>query len=280
MNKRKLPPFDFKEKLSYNSVMFELLEKEFKSLTLKDGKGLLINDDCFNVFPKIPDKSVDAIICDLPYGTTQNKLDVRLPLDKLWNEYKRIIKDNGIIILFAQGLFYVDLVNSNRKMFRYDIVWDKQLTTGFLNSNRMPLRCHENIAVFYKKLPTYNPQFTEGKPLHSKGHSYKEKEHLNRNYGDFDMTDDSRAGSTMKYPKSIISYQKPHPSKATHRTEKPVELIKWLIETYSNEGDIILDNTMGSGTTGIASYHTNRKFIGIELYDFEMVKDRLSELIV
>jgi hypothetical protein len=150
MNKRKLPPFDFKEKLSYNSVMFELLEKEFKSLTLKDGKGLLINDDCFNVFPKIPDKSVDAIICDLPYGTTQNKLDVRLPLGELWNEYKRIIKDNGIIILFAQGLFYVDLVNSNRKMFRYDIVWNKQLTTGFLNSNRMPLRCHENIAVFIK----------------------------------------------------------------------------------------------------------------------------------
>ena len=126
----------------------------------------LVNADCFDVFPLIADKSVDAIIADLPYGTTQNKYDVILPFDKLWVQYERIIKDNGAIVLFGQGLFFVDLINSNRKLFRYDLVWDKQLISGFLNANRMPLRVHENIAVFYKQLPTYNPQYTEGKPLH------------------------------------------------------------------------------------------------------------------
>ena len=116
--------------------------------------------DCFDVFPLIADKSIDMILCDLPYGTTQNKYDIILPFDKLWEQYERIIKDNGAIVLFGQGLFFVDLINSNRKLFRYDLVWDKQLISGFLNANRMPLRVHENIAVFYKKLPTYNPQYS------------------------------------------------------------------------------------------------------------------------
>ena len=226
-----------------------------------------VNSACFDVFPFIEDKSIDAIICDLPYGTTQNKYDITLPFDKLWEQYERIIKDNGAIVLFGQGLFFVDLINSNRKLFRYDLVWDKQLISGFLNANRMPLRVHENIAVFYKKLPTYNPQCTEGKPLHSKGKSYLNKEHKNENYGKFEMTDDSRAGSTQKHPKSIISFQKPHPSKAQHRTEKSIEMLEWLIKTYTNEGDVVLDNTFGSCTTGIACLNTNRKFIGIEMDD-------------
>ena len=212
----------------------------------------------------IPDKSIDFICCDLPYGTTQNKEDIIIPFDKLWEQYERIIKDNGAIVLFGQGLFFVDLINSNRKLFRYDLVWDKQLISGFLNANRMPLRVHENIAVFYKQLPTYNPQYTEGKPLHSKGKSYLNKEHKNENYGKFEMTDDNRAGSTQKHPKSIISFQKPHPSIAKHRTEKSIEMLEWLINSYSNEGDIILDNTFGSCTTGIACINTNRNFIGIE----------------
>ena len=224
----------------------------------------LVNADCFDVFPFIADKSVDMILCDLPYGTTQNKYDIILPFNKLWEQYERIIKDNGAIVLFGQGLFFVDLINSNRKLFRYDLVWDKQLISGFLNANRMPLRVHENIAVFYKKLPTYNPQCTEGKPLHSKGKSYLNKEHKNENYGKFEMTDDSRAGSTQKHPKSIISFQKPHPSKAQHRTEKSIEMLEWLIRTYTNENDVVLDNTMGSCTCGIASLKTNRQFIGIE----------------
>jgi site-specific DNA-methyltransferase (adenine-specific) len=228
------------------------------------GQSNLFCADCFDVFPFIEDKSVDMILCDLPYGATQNKLDIRIPFDKLWEQYERVIKDNGVIILFGQGLFFVDLINSNRKLFRYDLVWDKKLTTGFLNANRMPLRVHENIAVFYKQLPTYNPQFTEGKPLHSKGSSYLKKKHKNDNYGQFNMTDDSRAGNKQKYPKSIISFQKPHPSIAQHSTEKSIDMLEWLIKTYTNENDIVLDNTMGSGTCGIASLNSNRRFIGIE----------------
>lgn len=224
----------------------------------------LFHGDCFDIMPLIPDNSIDMILCDLPYGTTQNKNDILLPFDKLWEQYERIIKDNGAIVLFGQGLFFVDLINSNRKLFRYDLVWDKQLTTGFLNANRMPLRCHENIAVFYKKQPIYNPQYTIGKPLHSKGKSYLNKEHKNENYGKFKMTDDSRAGCTKKYPKSILSFQKPHPSISQHRTEKTVNLLEWLIKTYTNENCIVLDNTMGSGTTGLACLKTNRQFIGIE----------------
>lgn len=244
-----------------------------------DGNALY-NADCFDILPLIPNKSIDMILCDLPYGVTQNDLDVRLPFDKLWQQYERVIKDNGAIILFGQGLFFVDLVNSNRKLYRYDLVWDKQLTSGFLNANRMPLRCHENIAVFYKKLPTYNPQFTEGKPLHSKGTSYQHKEHKNENYGKFEMTDDSRAGSTQKYPKSILSYQKPHPSKAQHRTEKSIELLEFLIKTYTNENETVLDNTMGSGTTGVACVKTGRKFIGIEkdVDDFNVAKERIVKI--
>ena len=136
----------------------------------------LYKGNCLEIMTKIPNKSVDMICCDLPYGTTQNKLDIVIPFEPLWEQYERIIKDDGCIALFAQGLFYVDLVNSNRKLFRYDLVWDKVLVSGFLNAKRMPLRQHEQIAIFYKKLPLYNPQFTQGKPLHSKGINYMNKE--------------------------------------------------------------------------------------------------------
>ena len=245
------------------------------------GNNTLYLADCFDIFPKIKDKSIDAIIADLPYGTTNNKKDIALPMERLWEEYKRVIKDNGVIILFAQGIFYVDLVNSNRKMFRYDLVWDKKLVTGFLNANRMPLRQHENIAVFYKKLPKYNPQFTEGKPLHSKGKSYLKKEMRNENYGKHNITDDSRKGNTKKYPKSIISYQKPHPSKAKHRTEKSIELLEYLVKTYTDENELILDNTMGSGTMGLACCNTNRKFIGIEMDEkyYNISVERIEEFL-
>ena len=220
--------------------------------------------DCLELMKEIPDKSIDMILCDPPYGETQNKEDIIIPFDKLWEQYERIIKDNGAIVLFAQGMFYVDLVNSNRKLFRYDLIWDKVLISGFLNAKRMPLRRHEKIAVFYKKLPTYNPQFTKGNPLHSKGKNYKNKPIINQNYGHFEMTEDVRAGSTEKYPTSILQYRKPHPSVSVHRTQKPVELIKWLVETYTNAGDTVLDSCMGSGTTGVACKETDRNFIGME----------------
>jgi len=239
----------------------------------------LIQGYCLEKMKDIPDKSIDMILCDLPYGITQNKQDIIIPFDKLWEQYERIIKDNGAIVLFGQGLFFVDLINSNRKLFRYDLVWDKQLISGFLNANRMPLRVHENIAIFYKKLPTYNPQCTEGKPLHSKGKAYLDKEHKNENYGKFKMTDDSRAGSKQKHPKSIISFPKPHPSIAQHRTEKSIEMLGWLVSTYTNEGDTVLDNCMGSGTTGVACKNLNRSFIGIELdlEYFKIAEKRINE---
>lgn len=243
----------------------------------------LIKGDCLEVMQTIPDHSIDMILCDLPYGVTHNINDVIIPFDKLWNHYERLIKDNGAILLFGQGIFYVDLVNSNRKLFRYDLIWDKQLTSGFLNANRMPLRQHEQIAVFYKKLPPYHPQFTQGKPLHSKGVTYKNKQIKNENYGKFHITDDSRAGNTEKYPTSILKFSKPHPSIAKHRTEKSILLLEYLIRTFTNEGGenkaLVLDNCMGSGTTGIAALNTNRDFIGIELDEkyFNIAKERIDK---
>lgn len=241
----------------------------------------LINADCIESMKEIPNESIDMILCDLPYGMTQNKDDVRLPFDKIWEQYKRIIKKNGTIALFGSGLFYVDLVNSNREWFRYDIVWDKVLTSGFLNANRMPLRRHEQIAIFQPKFsgykPTYNPQMTKGNPLHGKGTSYKEKELKNNNYGKFNAVDDSRKGSTDKYPTSIVQVRKSHPSKSLHRTEKPVELLKWLIKTYTNKDAVVLDNCMGSGSTGVACKELGRDFIGMEIdpHYYSVSKERI-----
>lgn len=238
----------------------------------------LYNGDCIELMKQITDKSVDMILCDLPYGLTQNKADTRIPFEPLWKQYERIIKDNGCIALFAQGTFYVDLVNSNRKLFRYDLVWDKVLTSGFLNAKRMPLRRHEQIAIFYKQKPTYNPQFTVGNPLHSKGVSYMSKEHKNENYGHFNQTEDKRKGSTEKYPTSILRFSKPHPSIARHRTEKSIELLEWLIKTYTNAGELVLDNCMGSGSCAVACKNTGRKFLGIEIDEnyFEIAKERIE----
>lgn len=241
-------------------------------------KVQLYKGDCLEIMKTIPDKSIDMILCDLPYGATKNKEDIRLPFAPLWKEYKRIIKDRGCIALFAQGKFYIDLIQSNYKMFRYDLVWNKVLTTRFFNANRMPLRRHEQIAIFYKKLPTYNPQFTQGQPLHGKGTAYKTKEVKNNNYGKYDAPNDTRKGSTAKYPTSILQFAKPHASVAKHRNEKPIALLEYLIKTYTNEGEIVLDNCMGSGSTGVACVNTNRNFIGIEKYaPFEIAEQRINE---
>ncbi len=223
----------------------------------------IINGDCIEIMKSIQEKSIDLILCDLPYGVTQNKADIIINFEKLWEQYKRIIKDNGAILLFGQGLFFIDLVNSNRKMYRYDIVWNKELISGFLNAKKMPLRQHEQIAVFYKKAPTYNPQFTEGKPLHSRG--YLKKQRVNNNYGEFADIGDERKGSKDKYPTSILTFKKPHPSVCEHPTQKPVALLEYLIKTYSNKGDTVLDNCMGSGSTIFAAINTGRHYIGIDI---------------
>lgn len=238
----------------------------------------LYNGDCLEVMPRLIELGikVDMILCDLPYGVTNHKDDKPLPFDKLWECYDSIISDNGAIVLFAQGEFYVDLVNSNRNLFKYDLVWDKQLSTGFLNANRMPLRRHESIAVFYKKAPVYNPQKSVGKPNHGKGTKYKTKQTVNQNYGVYNPIETE--ASTLKHPTSIISFQKPHPSKCVHRTQKPISLLEYLIRTYTNERMIVLDNCMGSGSTGIAARNTGRKFIGIEKdsHYFNVVKEILT----
>ncbi len=237
----------------------------------------LYNGDCIEVMKQIPDNSVDMILCDLPYGVTHNSWDIAIPFDKLWDQYNRITKETSPILLFAQGIFYVDVVQSNRDNFRYDIVWDKILKGGFLNANVMPLRMHEQIAVFYKKKPIYNPQMEIGDPLHTKGKMIKPI--VNNNYGKFDYTDDSRKGSTEKYPSSIIRFQKPTAATSIHPTQKPVELLEYLIRTYTNEGDVVLDNTMGSGSTGVACMRTDRKFIGIELDEnyFKVAQQRIKD---
>lgn len=246
----------------------------------------LIHGDCLVEMAKIPDKSIDMILCDLPYevlnkGNKNAQWDRMLPLDELWVQYKRIIKDNGAIVLFAQGMFTAHLMMSNPKMWRYNLIWDKVLTRGFLNARRMPLRSHEDIVVFYKELPTYNPQMTKGEPLHGRGSAYKNKELTNNCYGQLGVTEESRKGSTDKYPKSIIRQQKTHPSKAVHPTEKAVALLEYLIKTYTNDGDCVLDNTMGSGSTGVACVNTNRDFIGIELNEeyFKIAERRINDAV-
>jgi site-specific DNA-methyltransferase (adenine-specific) len=230
---------------------------------------------------KIPDKSVDHIFTDLPYQQTFNRLDIIIPFEPLWNEYKRISKLTTNFVLFGQGLFFIDLVCSNRKDYKYDLVWNKTLTSGFLNAKKRPLRQHEQIAIFYEKLGCYNPQMTVGEPLHGKGKKFLEKENVNQNYGDFKQLEDTRKGETLKYPKTILEFQKPHPSKAIHRTEKSVELMRYLIRTFSNEGDLILDNCMGSGTTIEAAILENRSWIGIEKneQDFDIAQNRIDNLL-
>jgi site-specific DNA-methyltransferase (adenine-specific) len=235
----------------------------------------LILGDCLEVMPKIKEHSVDFILCDLPYGRTKNKWDTIIPFDKLWENYERILKENGVVALFADGMFMAELMVSNKKMWKYNIVWDKVLTSGFLNANRQPLRSHEEIVIFYKKQPTYNPQKFKGQPNHSKGISQK---NTNNNYGKFEIVDNREELGDMKHPRSIWTFQKPHPSKMVHPTEKPLDCIEYLIKTYTNEGDLVLDNTMGSGTTCLGAYNLNRNFIGIEkeLQYFEIAENRLK----
>lgn len=239
--------------------------------------------DCLDVMQEIPNNSIDCIICDLPYGVTKNYWDSVIDLDLLWKEYKRIIKDNGAIILFGQDKFTMKVMLSNEKWHRYNLIWDKGAVTGFLNAKRMPLRQHEDIMVFYKKLPTYNPQKWEGAaPSHKrckKGTKLEDLKKINGNYGDYYVGDYNLevTESNLKYPTSIISIKRVPVSKCIHPTQKPIELLEYLIKTYSNEGDTILDNCMGSGTTGVACKNLNRNFFGIEKDKkyFDIAKERI-----
>jgi len=229
---------------------------------IKNLKNQILQGNCLDVMKYIPDKSIDMILCDLPYGTTRNKWDSVIDLNLLWKEYKRIIKEKGAIVLTGQDKFSAKLMLSNEDWHRYNLIWDKKLISGFLNANRMPLRVHEDILVFYNKLPTYNPQKVRGNKNHSMGSM---KTDVNRNYGKHGKVDNGKLLGEMKHPKSIISFQKPHPSKCLHPTEKPVELGRWLIRTFTNPGDLILDNTCGVGSFLVSAGEEKRDFIGIEL---------------
>lgn len=217
--------------------------------------------DCLDGMKQLDDSRIDMILCDRPYGVTQNKKDIALPLDKLWIQYKRIIKERGAIVLTSQFPLTIDLIQSSNGLFKYDLIWDKILCSGFLNAKRMPLRTHEHILVFYNKLPTYNPQFTRGKPTHSRG---KLKAKKSINYGEYNQVPTDEKLGNNKYPTSIIRIQKPHASKALHPTQKPIDLFEYLIKTFTNEGELILDNCMGSGTTAIACKQLNRHFVGFD----------------
>lgn len=241
----------------------------------KENNYELWQGDCLELMKDIPDKSVDMILCDLPYGTTQNKWDSVLSFENLWKQYNRIIKDNGAMVFTGQGLFSAKLILSNEKMYRYSLIWEKTKAGGFLNSRRMPLQAHEDILVFYKKLPTYNPQMEEGKPYVKKAVTNGD----GKNYGKFDRVGQVNINNGERFPRSVIKISNDN-HKSVHPTQKPVALCEWLIKTYSNEGEVILDNTMGSGSTGVASMNTHRKFIGIELDPqyFEIAEKRIQDV--
>lgn len=235
----------------------------------------LLYGDCIELMNNISDKSVDMILCDLPYGTTKCKWDITIPFVPLWEQYKRIIKDNGAIVLFANGMFTADLMNSNRKMWRYNLIWAKTTVTGFLNAKKMPLRQHEDICIFYKKPPTYNPQKTFGHKRKVSLAQHKENCKMTDNYGKHDFCS---YDSTERYPTSILTFKTDKQKSSLHSTQKPVALCEYLIKSYTNEGDLVLDNCMGSGTTGVACINTKREFIGIELNEdyFKIAKERIE----
>jgi DNA modification methylase len=230
---------------------------------------MLLQGDCLELMSSIDDKSIDLILCDLPYGTTCNKWDTVIPFDKLWAQYNRIIKDNGAIVLFSQMPFGANLIMSNPKMFRYEWIWEKERGTGFLNAKKMPLKVHENILVFYKHLPTYNPQMRTG----FKPYTTTNRTNCSSNYGDFQEVVIKSDGD--RYPIDIVEVNR---EMGLHPTQKPVALLEYLIKTYTNEGDLVLDNCMGSGSTGVACVNINRDFIGIELDEnyFNVAKKRIE----
>lgn len=250
----------------------------------------LYNDDCLKVMPTIPDGSIDMILTDLPYGVTNKaseagKWDTPIPMDPMWDQFWRVLKPNGACVLFAQGMFTAQLMMSQQRNWRYNLVWDKCRASGFLNSKRMPLRRHEDICVFYRSLPTYNVQLEDldgREPTHPQGngehkdtnrcygkiarkfrHPEEGAEEINRCYGSVKRFT-TYGVEGKKYPGSILKFQRPHCS-GNHPTEKSVDLCRWLIRTYTNPGETVLDATMGSGTTIVAACLENRNAIGIEL---------------
>ena len=235
----------------------------------------VIEGDCIEVMGHLPNGCIDMVLCDLPYGTTQNKWDSIVPLDELWAEYKRIVKPNGAIVLTSQGLFTAMLIMSQPKMFKYKWVWEKSKPTNFLNAKKQPLRKHEDVCVFYQRQPVYNPQMTEGEP-YDKG---VRKNQLSGSYGDFLPVHVHSDGK--RYPTDVVYFKTAESEgDVIHATQKPVELGRYFVRTYSRPGDLILDNTSGSGSFLVAALMEGRNFLGIEKNaDSELFKNEKIDYI-
>ena len=219
----------------------------------------IYNEDCLEGMKRIPDGSVDMILCDLPYGTTACKWDSVIPFEPLWVQYERVIKDNGAIVLTSDEPFTSQLINSNIEKFRYKWIWKKSYSTGFMNANKMPLKNVEDVLVFYKKLPTYNPQGI----IEANKKQVRKRDKGTTIYNDMGLKEGAYMQKFTNYPKQVIETTKKE--KTYHPTQKPVALFEYLIKTYTNEGETVLDNCIGSGTTAVAGINTNRNYIGFEL---------------
>jgi site-specific DNA-methyltransferase (adenine-specific) len=226
--------------------------------------------DCLELMKDIPDKSIDMILCDLPYGTTRCKWDVVIPFDRLWGQYERIVKNNGAIVLFAKQPFAAELVHSNLGLFKYSLVWKKDNHDNPLMAKKRFLNITEDLLVFYKKQCVYNPQGVVA--CHKITRQGRGESLSQRN-----ARAESYAQTCTNYPRNILEFKRDLPN--VHPTQKPVALLEYLVKTYTNEGDLVLDNCMGSGSTGVACVNTNRSFIGIELDDnyFNIAKSRIFE---
>lgn len=222
---------------------------------------IFYNGDCLEHMQKIQDKSIDLIICDPPYGTTDCKWDMLIPFDKLWEQYNRILKPSGVVLLFGKGIFFATAVLSNQSMFRYEIIWEKERPVNIFHIKKQIGAVHENIAVFYKRQPTYNPIMEERKnrTIGVFGHKHKSKTHKNQSYKYSDDYD-----NTKTYPRSVIKINRDTLKGSLHPTQKPVALMEYLIRTFSHPKDNVLDSCMGSGTVGVACIKLDRNFIGIE----------------
>ena len=238
----------------------------------------LYNGDCLIEMNKIKDKSIDLILCDLPYGSTQCSWDSIIPFDKLWEQYNRVLKENGLVVLFSSGLFTIDLINSNRKDFKYKLIWKKNVPTGMSSAKYRPMKYYEEICVFYKKKGTYNPQM---KPREGVGKACYNYDHYcgDSNHVSYEKVK-KKYDPNWVQPSDILEFNVvPNRNGKVHPTQKPIELLEWLIKTYSNENDLVLDNTMGSGSTGVACVNLNRAFIGIEMDKsyFDIAEKRIRE---
>jgi len=245
----------------------------------------IYNMDCLEGMKYIENKSIDMILCDLPYGVTQCNYDNLIPFEPLWNQYERIIKNNGAIVLFGTQPFTTDLINSNRKLFRYELIWCKNFATGSLLAKKRPMKAHENLLVFYKKQPTYNPQMVERTDAELKRLSKKSVKTKSSEFQPYGGMSGNREDNKYKMPNSQLHFNcvfNRSKEKTKHPNQKPVSILEWLIKTYTNEGELVLDNCGGSGSTYIACINTNRNFIGFELNKeyYELAKNRINKHIL